>query len=243
MHPADSSNQKCPAAASCCADLYIDPLPGYLIKCTAPLVADYIERACSITATSQPAGSDPIVALQPQHPQQPAQGQLHVVRQSQQQNQQRQREKGAASSSEEIGAAGGSRGGSSSSNDGCSGFLPGDCVPHTLLPLLHHMFLEQMPIIISTFQLLKQWAGQQQQQASSHRQQPQANAQQQQPPGARSRPRVQPPPGWLLLPRSLGMHSFQLLTPAQVLWPSQAAGHHHHMLPGGLLRLCAGTRA
>ncbi|WIA09686.1 hypothetical protein OEZ85_009072 [Tetradesmus obliquus] len=60
------------------AHLYIDPLPSYLIKCTVPLVADYIERACSIAPTSQPAGKDPIVALQPQHPQQPAEGQLHV---------------------------------------------------------------------------------------------------------------------------------------------------------------------
>jgi hypothetical protein len=76
-------------------------------------------------------------------------------------------------------------------------------VPRTLLPLLQHMFLEQLPIIISTLKLLKQWAAQQQHVQPQQQQQT-----------AKGRPQVQPPPGWLLLPRSLGMDSFQLFDPS-----------------------------
>jgi hypothetical protein len=182
-------------------------MPGCLIKCTAPLVADYIERACSIAATSQPAGSNSIVTLQPQNPQRPADGLLQVVRRSHQQQEQQQ-------------TAGSSTAGCVGSSSGKGGFLPGDHVPHTLLPLLQHMFVEQVPIIISTLKLLRQWSAQQQQQQRSAsaqqqvQQQRQLTQEQRQQQSRTSRPKVQPPPGWLLLPRSLGMHSCQLYDPA-----------------------------
>lgn len=46
------------------AHLYLDPVPGHLVKCQAPLVADWIERVDGISAVKAQAGHDPIVALQ-----------------------------------------------------------------------------------------------------------------------------------------------------------------------------------
>lgn len=89
-----------------------------------------------------------------------------------------------------------------------------DCVPRSVLPLLHHMFLEQVPVIISSLQLLKAWSRRQQQK------QPCA-----QDVGASPNPAVNTdataaggggPSGrrgggrWLAVPRFLGMHAFVL---------------------------------
>jgi hypothetical protein len=99
----------------------------------------------------------------------------------------------------------------------CGSFLYGDVVATTLLPLLVHMFEEQMPVICSTLELLKQ-------QVHKERQQHQGfeNGD-----GLKGESRGWwGDGGWLRLPRSLGKHCFTLYDPVsgQVAAEGERAG-------------------
>ena len=197
-------------------------MPGKLLQCKAPLVADYIERlgglhtrarvtdrilqhgivgpaaaAAAATSTTRSTsssnssssnGSGIVAGLQPQDPQHPKEGQLLVrLLQLQPQSPTSSPPPPTATASDaaagvasiakaaqqqpvvEPGAAATVRVKSlgADAHAGAQGGMPSggvDGVPSTVLPLLHHMFLEQMPVIVTTLKLLKAWIVKQQQQ-------------------------------------------------------------------------------
>ena len=190
-------------------------MPGRLIKCHAPLVADYIERTSGVGAAGR-VQPERIVAMKPLNPKKPAEGPLMVTRWcdvGMQAGEEQQGVVGSSSSNSSsygVGIGGAAireeNSGKSSSSSGpcrkdrCIGsFLQGDEVPATVLPLLVHIFQEQMPVICSTLQLLQQWIQQQQlvNVAASE--------------GQGSRRMGED--GWKRLPRSLGNHNFKLYDP------------------------------
>lgn len=85
-------------------------------------------------------------------------------------------------------------------------------VPASALPLLHHMLQEQVPVICSTLRLLRTWMLQQHQQ--QHTETIDHNSSSKAP--SRKHRILQAPDGcrWLVVPRVLGTHSFELYDPA-----------------------------
>lgn len=240
------------------AHLYIDPVPSCMLQCSAPLVADYIERmsgmhcharvldriiqhggattdvsagAGAAVAAAQAAGAAAEVSvgaaagdlsgscgtgaisagLQPQDPKKPREGQL-LLKLLQQQQQQC---KGLAGSTAAA-----------------AGPPVADVVPATVLPLLHHTFLEQMPVIITTLQLLKAWIQQQQQpdraaSSGSNRGINQASSEaglHQQQHSKHPTSSASGSSSWLVVPRFLGRHEFRMYDAASGEPLAPAAG-------------------